>query len=467
MTEIAEVAQRAADALRPSGTWEIFGERLRRYELYFDLGRTETIRGPIALEGVGLRTFRPADDGLAIGFSASNDLSAEGLRQAKERAIALAERTRFAARSLTLPTGAPRRPEGPSVCSVPLWDDPAGSLARYAHAIASAFDGVTDAQASFGSVKATLVETSVANSAGLSTAYRATDVEIEVAVKAFGGPEGRPPGEYWVTEEMRELDPAEAARAAATWIQRARDVRRANPPPAGLSTVALPPSLLAEILPQSLGLRFGGAGRLQGIGLEAGTAVADGRVSLHDDRTIDRSPGSAPVDDEGCPTGRIPLIEQGRVGELLYDALHASAFGLRPNGAATRAGGRGGSWYRFADRPRPGIGTLVLAPGPDGTGEEALHGVEEGLWVDQLGWPRPDPLSGAFGGELRIGYRIHRGRLAEPLRGGTVGGLVFAAEPGTPSLLGSVRALGSRPERAGALVSPLLVTDGLTVGGGS
>ncbi len=75
-------------------------------------------------------------------------------------------------------------------------------------------------------------------------------------------------------------------------------------------------------------------------------------------------------------------------------------------------------------------------------------------------------MSASFGGEIRIGYRIRSGKIAEPVRGGTVGGVVFAP-PGTRSLLANVEALGSRVELSDALAAPPVLVRPLTVAGAS
>ena len=463
-TTSPETAQRAASRLRLPAPWELFGQRVRRFEAYFDGRHIETVRGPLVLEGVGLRIFRPKGAELAVGFQATSDLSPAGLERLRREAEELAGHAVFPARAVELPSHAPRIAQGPEVCSVPLWDRPTEELDAYVHALLSSFDGLADVVPSFGSVKATLVDTSIANSEGLSTSYVATEGELELAVKSFGGPEGAPPGEYWVTREMRQLDRSVVPALCAEWAQRARDVRRAKLPPSGSLPVGLPPPLINEILPGALALRFTGAGRLTQIAAEEGTVIASPTVTILRDPTVPWATRSAPVDDEGTPAAPSALIADGAVGELAYDALHAASFDHRSNGAATRRTARGPSqWYRFTERPAPSVGTLSVRPGTAGAMEELLADVEDGVWVDQLGWPVPDPRSGAFGGELRIGYRIRHGKLAEPLRGGTVGGLVFAPIA-TPSLLGRVRAIGSRAELVGRTRTPPMVVDGLTIG---
>ena len=109
---------------------------------------------------------------------------------------------------------------------------------------------------------------------------------------------------------------------------------------------------------------------------------------------------------------------------------------------------------------------MVVEPGTGGSDAEIAEIAGDGIWLQQLGWASPDAISGAFGGEIRIGYRIRNGKLAEPVRGGTIGGTVVAP-PGTPSLLSCISAIGSEARLVDDLSSPTLLVKPLTVAGDS
>ena len=115
-------------------------------------------------------------------------------------------------------------------------------------------------------------------------------------------------------------------------------------------------------------------------------------------------------------------------------------------------------------RARNGPTTIVLEPGEGGSDNEIVKADGDGIWVQRLGWASPDPLSGAFGGEVRIGYRIRHGKIAEPIRGGTVGGVVLGTA-GTPTLLTSIAALGSTATLTENFSGPTILVKPLTVAG--
>jgi len=457
------LAQRIADLVKVDAPWEVVGERSSRFEVHLNGTSVELERGPITVEGYGLRIFRPHGEGLGTGFQASTNLHAEGVRAAADDAEAAARYAEFPARSVSLPSAGRPGAEVP-VVDPKLWADPATAVRSFVEALLAPFRGRKGVVPTFGSVKATLSDLSIANSEGLHVAFPSTSVEVELGVKAFGGAEGAPPGEFWVNQLVRRLESGRVAPAVDDWCRYAEDVRHAVNPPNGDQAVVLPPEVLAGILPPVLGYRFTGAARLRKVAPSDGATVAASSVTVRDEGDFAWGPGSGPYDDEGTPQGKRTLIDRGVVGPLLYDALYGSAFSTKSTGNGVRTTVGPTADLRFAHRPAPGATTLVVAPGEGGTLEELAESAAEGILVTQLGWANPDPISGTFGGEIRIGYRIHRGKLAEPVRGGTVGGVVLTA-PGAPSLLASTEAIGSRPELADRLSSPPMLVRPLSVAG--
>ncbi len=460
------LAARVADHLKVPPPWEVYAEEAVRYEVHLHGTSVELVRGPVAVQGYGLRLVRRHDGQVGTGFQASTDLSADGVRAAASDAETIARHARFPAPSVELPS----RPSAPlpkaEVLDRRLWDDPAGSVARYLEVVRQSFHGRKGAALSFGSVRTARVRSSLANSSGLDTGFDHTTVDLELAVKASDGPEGPAPGEYWVTESLRRLETDGLAEAVDSWCRYASDVRRAVAPPSGELPVILPAGVLSGILPQVLGFRASGAARLRKLGLEGGSQVAAPSVSIYDDGAYPWSPGSGPVDAEGTPSRRTTVVEGGTFRSTLYDALHAAAFQERPTGSAIRAGFGPRPWLKFTHGAGVGSTTLVVGTGDGGSDPELCEAAEDGIWVQQLGWANPEAVSGAFGGEIRIGYRIRHGKLAEPVRGGIVGGVVVAP-PKAPSLLANVAAVGSKAELSEVLAAPSLLIRPLTVAGTS
>lgn len=468
MSDVRNLAGEVADRLRGRpAPWDVFAERSRRYEIHLTGSRVELTRGPMVLEGYGVRVLRGLDGQTGVGFRASTDLSPEGIRIAADDAEKHAPYNRFPAERVQLPVGSPPSGARGEILDPALWSDPGGTLDRFAAALLAAFDGRTGTMPSFSSMRATLTESSIANSSGLTYAYAHTVTDTEIAVKSFGGPEGRPPGEYWLTGFGRRLLPDELPDQVADWSRYAADARRGKTPPNGTLPVVFPPEVLAEIVPAVVGFQFSAAARLRGMAVTAGAQVAAEGFDIFDDGTFDWGAGSSPVDDEGTAPTKRPLVSSGKATGLLYDVLHAAALGATSSGNGSRSSGSGpgrSSWRRFARRPGPSASTLVIPAGTGGHDAEVIEQVDDGLWIQQIGWAQPDGISGRFGGEIRIGYRIRHGKLAEPVRGGTVGGAVLSRE-GTASLLRDVSVAGSRAKLCGDLSSPTLVIRSLSVSG--
>jgi predicted Zn-dependent protease len=458
-------AFRVVDQLVGKEPWEVFGERIRRYEIHLSGGKVEMTRGPIALEGYDIRVFRPNDHGTGVGSYASTDFSPEGVTSTVEVAERSAKYATFPSPRVDLPSGRGATGGIVEVLDRGLWEYPMDSLDVYVASLVQAFEGRKEFALSFGSVRATLVETSICNSAGLRTGYGHTTVDLEVGVKAFGGPEGPAPGEYWVNESDRRLRPAELGIRVPEWCRYAEDVRRGRPPPTGEMPVVLPAPVLAGILPAVFGGKFTGPARIRGMAPRPGATLASELITVLDDGRVPWAPMSSPVDDEGIPQRRRTLLEHGVVSELLYDLLHAGAYDTKPTGNAFRGSASGfRSWYRFLFPPTALPSTLSVASGQGGTDTEIIEAAREGVLIQEIGWASPDPLTGAFGGEIRLGYRIRNGELAEPIRGGTVGGVALAPE-GSPSLMTQLVAVGSRVGFSEPVSSPPLLVKSLPVGG--
>jgi TldD protein len=458
-------AARVADRLRNlPPPWDVYAERSRRYEIHLSAGRVELVRGPVAVEGYGIRVLRPREGSLGSGLQASTDFSSEGVAQVVSDAEENARYATFPAKSIELPSSAP---SGGSVSVVDrkLWENPSGELERFVGALQAAFEQEPGASVTFGSVKVALTETSIANSSGLSGGYSHATVQSEIGVLASGGPEGVPAGEYWVTGLERRLDTDSIPEKVRDWVRFARDARRAKAPPTGEVPVLMPPELLDGILPGALDFQFSGAGRLHELAPPQGTVIGPEFLSVHDDGQIPWAVGSAPFDDEGVAQHRRELVRSGATRDLLCDLAHASAIGQHSTGSGWRVPPFGpAAWQRFVFSPQPSVTTIAIPGSTGGSDEELIEAAGDGVWVQQMGWPSPNGATTAFGGEIRIGYRIRNGKLAEPVRGGTVGGRVVAIGEGH-SLFRDLAAAGSKPQLVGSVYVPTLLTKGLTVSG--
>ena len=118
---------------------------------------------------------------------------------------------------------------------------------------------------------------------------------------------------------------------------------------------------------------------------------------------------------------------------------------------------------RFAAAPGIGPTAIVLEPGNGGPTPKSWRQRRTASGSNSSAGPARVPLSGAFGGEIRIGYRIRHGKI-RAVRGGTVGGVVLGP-PGTASMLTSITVLGSTARLIDNFSGPTVLVKPLTVAG--
>jgi len=194
-----------------------------------------------------------------------------------------------------------------------------------------------------------------------------------------------------------------------------------------------------------------------------GERVAAPGVTVVDDGAIERRRGSLTIDDEGTPTGRTMLIEDGILKGYLQDRLNARLMGMAPTGNGRRES--------FAHAPMPRMTNTFMLGGTDEPGA-LIERVKDGIYAKSFGGGQVDITSGKFVFSLTEAYRIRGGKIAEPVKGATLIG-------DGPTVLTRVKGIGndfaldegigvcgkggqSIPAGVG---QPTLLIDGLTVGG--
>jgi len=144
-----------------------------------------------------------------------------------------------------------------------------------------------------------------------------------------------------------------------------------------------------------------------------GDCIASPTISVVDDSTVPYKRGSFRFDDEGTPSRRTVLIEQGVLKGYLYDRLSAMK-----DGAASTGNGRRES---FRCRPIPRMTNTMILPGREDP-EEIIRATASGLFVVRMGGGQVNTVNGDFVFEVGEGYRIENGRIGEPVRGATLTG---------------------------------------------
>jgi TldD protein len=130
-----------------------------------------------------------------------------------------------------------------------------------------------------------------------------------------------------------------------------------------------------------------------------------------DDGTMANRRGSLNVDDEGTPTGRTVLIENGILRGYLQDRLNARLMGMEPTGNGRRES--------FAHPPLPRMTNTFMLAGQDDP-EEIVRSVQNGLYAVSFGGGQVDITNGKFVFSASEAYLIETGRVTRPVKGATL-----------------------------------------------
>jgi TldD protein len=230
------------------------------------------------------------------------------------------------------------------------------------------------------------------------------DERVETGHETLGGHVGF---------ELLEDDPAAVAERAARKALTALDAVDA---PSGRMPVVVGNAFGGVLLHEAVGHGLEAdavqkrasvyAGRL-------GDQLTENFVIAYDDGRRTNEWGSDGVDDEGTPTQRTTIIEDGKLVSYLYDLLRA-----RKDGVASTGNGRRES---FRHLPIPRMTNTYFGPG-DQTKDDLIAGVERGLYAASFGGGQVEPATGDFVFGVSEAYLIENGRVTAPVRGATLTG---------------------------------------------
>jgi TldD protein len=196
----------------------------------------------------------------------------------------------------------------------------------------------------------------------------------------------------------------EAVRQALTNLE-------AVPAPAGEMDVVLAPGWPGVMLHEAVGHGLEGDFNRKKTSAFAGLMgerVAAKGVTVVDDGTIAQRRGSLSIDDEGTPTNRTVLIEDGILVGYMQDRQNARLMGMRPTGNGRR--------QSHAHVPMPRMTNTYMLAGERDPGE-IIAAVRNGIYAANFGGGQVDITSGKYVFNVTEAYRIENGKLGAPLKG--------------------------------------------------
>jgi TldD protein len=420
-------AERAAAILRETlagaEDGELFLERRRSESLVLDDGRVKTASYDAA-EGFGLRAVK----GEVAGYAHATEISERALQRAAQTArLAVGEGGGVMAPP---PPGTNRSlytdADPIAGASFPVKIDTLKEIDAFARGLDRRVVQVT------ATIAASLQEVAILRpEGGVVTDVRPmTRVNVSVIVEQDGRREAGTAGGGGRVSLDGLLDPADWQGKAREALRIALVNLRAEPAPAGVMDIVLGPGWPGILLHEAIGHGLEGDANRKGASTFAGLMgqrIAAPGVTVLDDGTIPDRRGSITVDDEGTPSGKTVLIEDGVLVGFMQDRQNARLMGVSPTGNGRR--------QSYAHIPMPRM-TNTYMTGGDSDPADILADLDDGLYAVGFGGGQVDTTSGKFVFSCTEAYRVKNGRVGAPVKGATLIGDGATA-------LQQIRALGN------------------------
>ena len=255
----------------------------------------------------------------------------------------------------------------------------------------------------------------IANTEGLYTEDKRVRTRLSITSVASRGNENQTghegPGASKGFELFEDIDPTyygrEASRVAYTMLN-------AKNCPAGQMTVAIDNGFGGVIFHEACGHSLEATSVAKGNSVftgKLGEQIASTKVTAIDDGTLENHWGSANIDDEGTPTQRNVLIENGILKSYMVDKLNGRRMNTAPTGSSRRQS------YKFAPTSR--MTNTFIAPGNDKV-EDIIKSIDNGLYAKKMGGGSVNPVTGEFNFAVAEGYLVKNGEIKEAVRGASL-----------------------------------------------
>jgi len=445
------------------------GRRLDYADLYFQYTRSESWSleegivksGSFSIEqGVGVRAI----SGEKTAFAYSDEISYDALQDAARATRAIGSAGSSKTGKVATRSKAPRRYEPLDPLATLDADAKIRLLEKLEQLCRAADPRVTQVVANLGAEYEVVL---ISRSDGVLAADVRPLVRLSVQVIAEGGGRremghagggGRTGYEHFSDEVLKGY--------AQQAVHQALVNLESKPAPAGTMTVVLGPGWPGILLHEAIGHGLEGDFNRKGSSAfsgRLGERVASKGVTVVDDGTLPDRRGSLTVDDEGNPTQRTVLIEDGILRGYMQDSLNARLMKMPVTGNARRES--------FAHMTMPRMtNTYMLAGASDP--QEIIRSVKKGLYAVNFGGGQVDITTGKFVFSAVEAYMIENGKVTHPVKGATLIGNGPDALTRV-SMIGNDMRLDNGQGTCGkegqsvpvGVGQPTLKIEGLTVGG--
>ncbi|MBY6151954.1 metalloprotease TldD [Vannielia litorea] len=386
---------------------ELFLERRASESLVFEDGRVKTASFDTS-EGFGLRAVK----GETSGYAHSTELSEKALLRAAETA------------RLAVGDGGGVLAPGPQATNRRLYGD-ADPIEGVEFPVK--IETLAEIDAFTRDLDSRVVQVSASLSAALqevvilrpdgttvSDTRPMTRIYVSLIVEENGRRESGSHGGGGRVELGGLIDPAMWQPAAREALRIALVNLGAEPAPAGVMDVVLGPGWPGILLHEAVGHGLEGDFNRKGTSAFAGLMgqqVAAKGVTVVDDGTIPDRRGSISVDDEGTPSSKTTLIEDGVLVGYMQDRQNARLMGVPATGNGRR--------QSHAHPPMPRMTNTYMLGGTESP-DSILAGLEDGLYAVGFGGGQVDITSGKFVFSCTEAYRVKNGKVGAPVKGATL-----------------------------------------------
>jgi TldD protein len=393
-----------ADTIRGADDGELFLEYREGEALVFDNGRLKTANFSTN-EGFGLRAVA----GEATGYAHANELSEAALKRAADAVATV--RSGYSGKLDAAPQGTNRHLYGEAnPIEAPAFDAKVKLLQEIDAWLRGRDPRVRQVTASLAS---SWQHVEILRSDGHLVRDIRPLVRMNVSV-VVGEGERQESGSYGMGGRKAFGD----FLAEGSWKHAAEEALRqalvnleAVPAPAGTFDIVLasgwPGVMLHEAVGHGLEGDFNRKKTSAFAGL-MGQQVAAKGVTVVDDGTMPERRGSLTVDDEGTPSNRTVLIEDGRLVGYMQDRQNARLMGMRPTGNGRRES--------YAHEPMPRMTNTYMTAG-DHDPAEIITSVKKGIYAVSFGGGQVDITSGKFVFGCTEAYMIEDGKVTKPIKG--------------------------------------------------
>lgn len=359
--------------------------------------------------GAGIRAIVGTNCVYAYG----NDMSEGGLRKIAKKVCDALNTAKRAGIDITLNETNFERicPVKIPPCSVSA-KDRADYLKKGYFAAKEYNDSITQVTASLACSEKKVL---VANSDGVYGTDERAYVRIAISAIASDGNENQngrfSPGTSGGFEFFDTIDAEDGGRFAA---RQAYTMLKAKKCPAGKMPVVMGGGFGGVIFHEACGHSLEATSVAKGNSVfcgKLGEKIANEKVTAYDDGTMAGQWGSLSMSDEGEPTQKILLIENGILKNYMIDKLGSVRMGMKSTGSGRRQD------YTYAPTSR--MTNTYIAAGDDKE-EDIFASVENGLYAAHMGGGSVNPVTGEFNFSVQEGYLIKNGKIDEPVRGATL-----------------------------------------------